>query len=219
MKRAALWILLLSFAFAWSDAQALSSTDREKLAELKQTSWFYKLQAAERKNCRRFYRSGEYAGARAYSMRFKSCSDFLLAGGSFDRFFPTQDPQLDPEDKCFDSGYRYGYLMENHRQWTPCAEELSALISEANTEAIAECRKIASETSRSLTEIVDNMKSGINGDQDERDIEAFARILFFTNAGFGASVWNDVLKLVVKGQKDIISCEIILASGLAGDNT
>lgn len=207
--------LLSLFLVDLSQAQTDRVAERQNLDLLRQKTWLYKLKNSERTICRRFFQSGNSAGSRAYKMRFKTCSDFLLEGGNSDLFFGHTDENSTLEEQCFQSGYRYGYVMENHSQWTPCADELTNVISEANAQAVSECQQKSLSQKALFLGLKNELYEKKSEEFSLRDAEFYAKILFFTDAGFGSHVWNDILNFAVKGQKELISCELILTHAIA----
>jgi hypothetical protein len=191
--------------------------DEELAAKLKERIWLLKIESAERKRCTRFYRAGETGGTRAYKLQFKTCTDFALAAGSFDRFFPVEDQDTDDDFKCYNSGFRYGYMMANIKQWEPCAEELTAIIERANVESIERCKK-NSELQRTTFQNLKAEMMALNEKGVDQELsDEYARIVFFSENGYGGQVWDDLLKISAKAQTDIVPCHIIMASGAFGE--
>jgi hypothetical protein len=209
--------LSLVIASGLMTGSTASLAQSESTISPKETVWLFKLANAERKRCSRYKVAGQKAGAREYKMRFKTCTDFVLAGGTFDRFFPDPDPNMDADEKCYDAGYRYGYVMENVRQWTPCSEELSKTIATANADAVANCRKAAVDQKLSLKSLENEIYELSDHGISLSEAQEFARIVFFSEVGFGAQAWDDLLALTADVQQDVVSCQLILATDIFGD--
>jgi len=177
-----------------------------------------KLETAEKKRCLRYRDAGQSRGSYEYRLSFPSCTDFLLAGDWLKVFFPPPEKGLNLEEQCFDSGYRYGYVMENIKQWTPCAHQLHAVIEAANQESMAKCRALAAEEKirfENLRDhILENSQRSLNSDLSKK----YAQIIFFSEHGFGSKVWQELLKLAELSQKEAFSCHYIINQEVMEDS-
>lgn len=210
-------LIFLSFAIFLGAAQNAQAIDYD-LSAMKQSFRDLSLKAAERKNCLRYNKAGKAKGNRFYKQLFPSCTDFLLAGGSFHSFFNPASDFEDRTDACFESGYREAFVRASVEQWVPCMVEMGTALESSNADSLEACKKLGSDSK----EVIDLVSlSETDPMTDERailDSDEFARIVFFADSGFGQQVWKDLIELGQQRQTQIFSCNLAFASELFRDS-
>jgi hypothetical protein len=197
---------------------SMSASAQQELSpvELNARIVFLKQELAERKICLKYRASGVKQGAFDYRLRFPSCTDFLLAGNYIERFFPDPEKDLTLYEQCYDSGYRYGYVMENIKQWAPCAVEMNRIIEEANQESIEKCRSLAREEKSKLLDLEAQIRNDFQNGMNSELAKKYAEVIFFSKSGFGHQAWDDLIKVTKKSQMDTWSCHYILNKEVFG---
>ncbi|MFY7929438.1 MAG: hypothetical protein ACOVS5_11265 [Oligoflexus sp.] len=171
----------------------------------------------ERNSCLRLEKHGYSAGQRHYRQTFRSCTDFLLAGGSFDTFFTPQAPNLSREEQCYDSGYRYGYVQESVKQWSPCADQYIEALVKSNADLVEQCKKMSMSAVASAEKFSEDLQGALEASDDPQIIEDFARIIYVAELGYGYKVWDKVLELTAIPKVDKLACSIVLSKNLLGE--
>ncbi|RZA25575.1 MAG: hypothetical protein EOP10_06450 [Proteobacteria bacterium] len=208
-------LLCITAAMSASGSAAAMASD-EELLDLKSAYRNLTYKVAERKDCLRYNKAGQTLGKRDYIKLFPSCTDFLLAGGSYSSFFHPMPEFESQSDRCYEAGYREAFVRANVQQWIPCMKQLGSIISDANAQSVENCRTLG-ETSRAAISTIPMQELTIKANEsDFLNSEAYARIVFFAENGFGKEVWNDLLDLASQRQIDIFSCNLAFGSGLLG---
>lgn len=203
----------LGFSLLLGLSEPLQAFDYD-LASMKASFRDLTLKAAERKNCMRYNKAGKIKGERFFYQLFPSCTDLLLAGGTFQSFF---NPNVDYEsrtDTCFESGYREAFVRASATQWIPCMKELGAALESTNAQSVEECKKLGQDSIWAMNLISNEGFDPAREEQSLLESEEYARIVFFADNGFGQEVWQSLVRLGQERQEQIFSCNLAFSTEL-----
>lgn len=199
--------LIISFRATAEDLSLVSAKERLR---------YLRYSKIERSACLRMQRHGISAGARTYRQAYRSCTDFLLAGGGLENLLHPIDLSGTRDEQCYEGGYREGLAKESVRQWLPCSDQYMEALKASNAKLIEQCKALANQTNAATSDFAKELMEGLDQTEDPETMRGLAHIYYMTELGYGYKVWDEVLELVSQPNVSKATCSLILASTMTG---